>query len=167
MSFNWRNKKMIFITIMDIIWLFRTTDTLRSFRNGTVSSAVSKERKLVFSLSAVLGLVTWTLYLIENKTENIKYKNEKSDHQSSNKLNGTQKREKSLEAVNKESTFHFVGNALFSLFAVEPFIFNIRSSCLLDGIRYVHIYVGFINLLNCLYFAVICLLLITVNPRDN
>lgn len=86
---------------MDIIWLFRTTDTLRSFRNGSVSSAVSKERKLVFSLSAVLGLVTWTLYLIENKKENIKYKNEKSDHQSSNKLHGTQKRENLLEAVNK------------------------------------------------------------------
>jgi len=86
---------------MDIIWLFRTTDTLRSFRNGSVSSAVSKKRKLVFSLSAVLGLVTWTLYLIENKKENIKYKNEKSDNQSSNKLHGTQKQENLLEAVNK------------------------------------------------------------------
>lgn len=52
---------------MDIIWLFRTRDTLRSFRYGNVSSAVSKETKLVFSLSTVLGLVTWTLYLIENK----------------------------------------------------------------------------------------------------
>ena len=63
---------MIFITMMDIIWLFRTTDTLRSFRYGcTSSSAVSKETKLVFSLSTVLGLVTWTLYLIENKEDSI------------------------------------------------------------------------------------------------
>lgn len=56
---------------MDIIWLFRTTDTLRSFKYGRVSSVVSKETKLVFSLSTVLGLVTWTLYLIENKEESI------------------------------------------------------------------------------------------------
>lgn len=153
---------MIFITIMDIIWLFRTTDTLRSFRNGSVSSAVSKERKLVFSLSAVLGLVTWTLYLIENKKENIKYKNEKSDHQSSNKLHGTQKREKSLEAVNKQHV-----SFCRERFSFLSLLLNRLYSCLLVGIRYVHIYVGFINLLNCLYFVVICLLLITVNPRDN
>lgn len=68
---------------MDIIWLFRTTDTLRSFRYGCVSSAASKEAKLVFNLSTVLGLVTWTLYLIENNEESIvNKKNEKADHQS-------------------------------------------------------------------------------------
>ena len=69
---------------MDIIWLLRTTDTLRSFRYGCVSSPVSKETKLVFSLSTVLGLVTWTLYLIENNNKrNVNKNNEKDDHKSS------------------------------------------------------------------------------------
>lgn len=52
---------------MDIIWLFCIRDILRFFRYGNVLLVVSKEIKLVFSLSMVFGLVIWILYLIENK----------------------------------------------------------------------------------------------------
>ena len=72
--------------MMDIIWLFRTKDTLRSFRDGCVSSAVSRETKLLFSLNTVLGLVTWTLYLIENKEESIANKKPKNNRLLKNSL---------------------------------------------------------------------------------